>query len=71
VYADDQFGQAMSEWIAGAGGLLLGRKTYEIFAGHWPRITDEEDPIATALTASRSTSHRERSTEWSGTIRRC
>ncbi len=48
-YADDQFGQAMSEWITGAGGLLLGRKTYEIFAGHWPRITDEEDPIAAAL----------------------
>jgi dihydrofolate reductase len=46
---DEHFGEAMSSWIAGAGGLLLGRKTYEIFAGHWPRITDESDPIATVL----------------------
>ena len=45
---DEQFGQAMTEWIAGAGGFLLGRKTYEIFAGHWPHIT-EADPIADPL----------------------
>ena len=31
------------------GGLLLGRGTYEIFAGHWPKAPQEGDPIAQAL----------------------
>ncbi len=33
--------------------LLLGRKTYEIFAAHWPHVAD--DPIADAL--NRATKH--------------
>ena len=33
-FFDDVMGQAMTEWIDRADGLLLGRRTYEIFAGH-------------------------------------
>ena len=48
-YFNDEMGQLMTGWIEQATGLLLGRKTYEIFAAHWPRVTDDQDPIASKL----------------------
>jgi dihydrofolate reductase len=34
------------EGIVQAGGFLLGRRTYEIFAAHWPNASEEEQVIA-------------------------
>ena len=48
-YADEDMGNFMVESITSTDALLLGRKTYEIFAAHWPLVTDENDPIATKL----------------------
>jgi dihydrofolate reductase len=48
-YADEDMGNFMVESITSTDALLLGRKTYEIFAAHWPKVTDENDPIATKL----------------------
>jgi len=48
-YFDEKFGEVMTEWTKRASGFLLGRKTYEIFAGSWPKSTDPADEIATAL----------------------
>ncbi len=48
-WAAPYFEDAMLELINGSMGeldaLLLGRRTYEIFAAHWPHLGDE-DPIA-------------------------
>jgi dihydrofolate reductase len=32
-----------------AGGFLLGRRTYEIFAAHWPNASEEEQVLARPL----------------------
>lgn len=44
-YFDEQGGAHMVELIQRAGALLLGRKTYDIFAAGWPDVPDT-DPIA-------------------------
>ena len=48
-YVDDAMGRLVTEGITDADGFLLGRKTYDIFASYWPKITDPNNPIATAL----------------------
>jgi dihydrofolate reductase len=50
-YGDQDFGETMAGWFANVDAFLLGRKTYEIFHGHWPRVTDPDDPIASKLNA--------------------
>ena len=40
-YFDDFLGQAMTEQMSRPFDLLLGRKTYEIFAAYWPHHNDE------------------------------
>ena len=51
TYDDEEFGASVVNWMARAGGILLGRKTYEIFAGYWPTVTDPGNPVASQLNA--------------------
>ncbi len=46
-YWDERMGEVMNGQFETADALLLGRKTYEIFASHWPNVDD--DPVATKL----------------------
>ena len=41
-YWDDRMGQIMDEFLGTPFDLLLGRKTYEIFAAYWPHASDEQ-----------------------------
>jgi dihydrofolate reductase len=67
-WAMPYFDTAMGESIAAAQGkgfdLLLGRRTYDIFAGYWPKV--ESDPIADGLNAATKyvATHRPDSLEW-------
>jgi dihydrofolate reductase len=47
-YWDDVMGEWITESTLRAGALLLGRKTYEIFAAHWPHVS-HDDPVAAKL----------------------
>src|SRR5437899_1953127 len=49
-YFDEAVGNAMGEQMGKPFDLLLGRKTYEIFAGFWPHQTD---PTAAPLNQAR------------------
>jgi len=40
-YFDDFLGTAMTEQMSRPFDLLLGRKTYELFAAYWPHHNDE------------------------------
>ena len=57
---DAESGSAMGEIFGQPFDLLLGRKTYDIFAAYWPHVTDPNDPIGplfnriTKYVASRS-----------------
>jgi dihydrofolate reductase len=48
-FYDEDMATLVTEWIAGAGAFLLGRRTYDIFAAHWPKVTDPDDSVASRL----------------------
>ena len=43
---DGTLGAPMGEIFSRPFDLLLGRKTYDIFAAYWPYVTDPNHPIA-------------------------
>ena len=45
-FRDDALGEAMDKIIAGEFDMILGRRTYEIFAPYWP---NQRGPIAKAF----------------------
>jgi dihydrofolate reductase len=49
-FMEDEVAQKrVLEGIVDAGGFLLGRRTYEIFAAYWPNASEEEQVIAEPL----------------------
>lgn len=68
-YWDDVMGQVMGEAMGGPFDLLLGRRTYEIFAAHWPHVGGD-DPAAIALNRARKyvASTTLAKVEWSNSV---
>ena len=48
-FPDDAVGEFVTELNSHASAFLLGRRTFDIFRGHWPDQSDPGDPIATAI----------------------
>jgi dihydrofolate reductase len=70
-HTDEVFGQAVDKMFGQPFDLLLGRKTYEIFAAHWPYAEGGDDDSiaklfnsATKYVATRSTTEL----TWTGSV---
>lgn len=50
-FFDDVSQRSVLESIVEAGGFVLGRRTYDIFAAYWPNAPAEEQVIAEPLNA--------------------
>jgi dihydrofolate reductase len=48
-YFDEVSQQSVLDSIIEAGGFLLGRRTWEIFAAYWPNAPEEEQVLAVPL----------------------
>ena len=48
-FEDPAVGEFVVELNSHASAFLFGRRTFDIFRGHWPDQTDPADPIATAI----------------------
>jgi dihydrofolate reductase len=64
TYWDEKMGQIMAKAMAEPRDLLLGRRTYDIFAGYWPKHPGE--PGASSLNGATKyvASHTRRDLEW-------
>lgn len=48
-FSDESSGKLMVEQMSMPFDLLLGRKTYDIFAGYWPKQDEQSNAIAAAF----------------------
>jgi dihydrofolate reductase len=67
-YWDEKMGQVMGEAMDAPFDLVLGRRTYDIFAAYWPHATEEQGakPLNDATKYVASRSHP--TLEWSRSI---
>ncbi len=66
-YFDDFLGNVMAEQMGHPFDLLLGRKTFDIFAAYWPRVNDDS---GRGINRAKKyvVSHRPVSLDWKTTV---
>ena len=68
TFWDDHMGHTMGETMGAPFDLVLGRRTYDIFAAHWPRAT-EEDGAKPLNEATKYVASRQRpALEWQNSV---
>jgi len=65
-YFDDHVGQEMAKEMGHEYAMLLGRRTYDILASHWPHSTDPGADLINKATKYVAT-HRPLATDWNKT----
>ncbi len=62
-FGDEVLGQVINETIAGEFDMLLGRRTYDIFAAYWPK---QDNPIGKAFNKATKyvATHTVRQLDW-------
>jgi dihydrofolate reductase len=69
-HADDEMGTFMDETFTAADAFLLGRFTYQTFAGYWPQVDPAGNTVAEKLNALpkhvASRTLREEDLDWAG-----
>ena len=67
-YGDEHMNQTIGETLGVPFDLVLGRRTYDIFAAHWPRAT-EEDGAKPLNEATKYVASRQRpALEWQNSV---
>ncbi len=69
-YFDEFMGNVMDRQMSRPFDLLLGRRTYDIFASYWPNHHDPNDPVSSGLNNSTKyvVSHSPGELKWNNTI---
>ncbi len=69
-YFDEFLGEVMDKQMGRPFDLLLGRKTYEIFASYWPFQDNEADPGAAGINNATKyvASHKPVISDWKNTV---
>src|SRR5262245_603316 len=67
-YTDEVIGRVLQDFLSQPFELLLGRRTYDIFAAHWPHVPADSASHAIAERFNRVpkhvATHRSDSLEW-------
>lgn len=67
-YSDDFFGKLMGEQLSKPFDLLLGRRTYELFASYWPHQKDLQFAVPLNKARKYVVSHSTMKLDWDNSV---